>query len=148
MKTTYNDIEITYVEGTDNWHFELRGRSRVADSLAKAKEAIDKEPKEKRAQTFPRFKAHIHSYNAWKVVTVTSVAEDNYYGIGKSFWILDDDGKRSKERDNSLFPVNPHNDALIKQIREKEDEINALDKQKSKLYERLQKTTVPAEIEK
>ena len=56
MKTVYQDIAIEYDEQSNAWKFELRGRSRGADSLAKAKEAIDKEPVEKR-KPFPKFEA-------------------------------------------------------------------------------------------
>lgn len=148
MKTEYNGIEINYVEGTDDWHFELRGRSRKADSLAKAKEAIDKEPAEKRTQAFPRFQAHFYSYSQWQIVTVTSVAADGYYGAGTAFWCNEKDGKRRKERDSCLYPVNPHNDALVVAIKEKDKQIEKIEKEKSDLFEKLQKAAVPAEIAK
>lgn len=147
MKTEYNGIEITYDEGRNEWLFELRGRSRKADSLTLAKEAIDKEPKEKRAQTFPRFEAYFKHYSGWQKVIVTSIAEDPYYrGSGKSFWILGSGGKRSKESDSGLFPVNDHNTALLDAIHAKEKDIEVLEQQKSALYEKLQKATVPQEI--
>ena len=144
MKTEYNGIEITYDEGRDKWLFDLRGRSRSADSLAKAKEAIDKEPKEKRVQTFPRFEAYLWAYNELRVVTVTSVAEDGYHQ-GATFWVVDGD-RRKKERDYSLFPVNAHNTKLKDQIIAKEEEIEKINKQITKLRESLQKATVPGEI--
>lgn len=146
MKTEYGGIEISYDEGRDVWLFELRGRSRSSESLAKAKEAIDKEPKEKRAQTFPRFQAYLWKYSELMTVTVTSLADDNYYGTGKTFWITDSRGKRSKERDHSLFPVNDHNTAVIEKVKATEKEIEALNAQLTKHKERLQKATVPAEI--
>jgi hypothetical protein len=42
MTITHDDITITYDEKDNRWHFELRGRQRSAESLAKAKEFIDK----------------------------------------------------------------------------------------------------------
>lgn len=145
MKTAYSDIEITYDEAKDDWSFELRGRSRRAPSLAKAKEAIDKEPTEKRKQTFPKFEAYFWSYNAIKVVTVTSVAEDPYHRSGSSFWIVCD-GARKKEKDYSLYPVNEYNTALVEQIKAKDAERDLLDEKIKALREDLQKATVPAEI--
>jgi hypothetical protein len=146
MKTEYSGIEISYDEGRDKWLFDLRGRSRSAESLAKAKEAIDKEPKEKRTQSFPRFEAYHWSYNNFGVVIVTSVADDAYYGQGKTFWVVEKDGKRKKERDYGLFPVNDHNTAIVNQILEKEKEAEKIAEKISNLRQELQKATVPAEI--
>lgn len=142
MKTDYNGIEITYDEKDDRWKFELRGRSRSADTLSKAKEAIDKEPKEKRTQTFPRFQAYRWRYDGLTEVTVTSVAEG--YG-GLHFWVTEGD-KRSKESANSLYPVNEYNTAIIGQIKAKADEIDRLSEEKRKLHEKLKKAELPKEI--
>lgn len=146
MKTQYKDIEISYVEGTNDWHFELRGRTRKADSLSKAKEAIDKEPPEKRAQTFPRFEAYLWSYSELKTVTVTSAAEDGYYGATKAFWVTDKQGQRRKERESSLFPVNDHNTELIGQIKAKDAERERINKEIEGLKEKLQTASMPKEI--
>ncbi len=145
MKTVYNSIEINYVEGTDDWHFELRGRSRTAPSLARAKEAIDKEPVQKRTQTFPRFEAYLLSYQGFKTVTVTSIAEDRYNYNGASFWVQGEGG-RKKERDILLFPVNDHNTAIIEQIKATEAERDKLGEKVENLKGGLQKAAVPAEI--
>lgn len=147
MKTEYSGIEISYVEGTNDWHFELRGRSRRAESLAKAREAIDKEPKEKRTQTFPKFDAYQWSYGGIKTVTVTSLADNNAYSGGVDFWTTGPEGRR-KEHDYSLFPVNDHNTALVKKIQAKEAEKDAIDKAITELRKTLQKATVPAELSK
>ena len=145
MKTEYSGIEITYDEGRDNWLFVLRGRSRSAPSLAKAKEAIDKEPKEKRAQTFPRFEAYMWAYDGFKTVTVTSIADDGYHN-GMTFWVSDADGRRRKERDYSLFPVNDHNTAIKDNILAKDAEREALSEAIDALKGGLQKATAPEEI--
>lgn len=132
MKTEYQGIEINYVEGDNTWRFELRGRDRSAESLAKAKEAIDKQPKEKRTE-FPRFdcyKQQRYEDSGYEIVTVTSIAEKGYGG--EQFWISN--GKdRSKEQMHSLFPVNEQNTALVEQIKEKEKERKAIEKQLSAL---------------
>jgi hypothetical protein len=146
MKTEYNGIEITYDEDRNEWLFELRGRSRRADSLFKAKEAIDKEPKEKRTQTFPRFEAYLWSFSEMKVVTVTSLAEDGYYREGQTFWVVDKEGRRRKERNYSLFPVNDHNTALIGKIQAKDAERERIGKEIEGLKEKLQKASMPKEI--
>ncbi len=146
MKTEYNEIEISYDEGRDRWLFELRGRSRSADSLAKAKEAIDKEPAEKRQQTFPRFQAYFWRYDDLKVVTVTSIAEEASYGKSKVFWVMDKDNRRSKELQHSLFPVNEHNTKIIEAVKAKEAEVEKLQEDIRALRETLQQATVPAEV--
>lgn len=146
MKTEYSGIEIAYDEDRNEWLFDLRGRSRKADSLAKAKEAIDKEPKEKRVQAFPRFEAYNFTYNRLEKVTVTSVAEDGYYGAGKCFWVTGPDGKRKKERASSLYPVNDHNTVVIEKIMVKKKEIETHEQQISVLNAGLQQAKVPDEI--
>ena len=145
MKTEHNGIEISYDENKNSWLFDLRGRSRSADSLAKAKEAIDKEPKEKRAQTFPRTEAYLWNYEGFKVVTVTSVAEEGYYGAGKSFWV-NDGTKRKKERFSSLYPVNEHNTDLVDAIKAKDAERERISEQIESLKEKLKPIEVPKEI--
>lgn len=146
MKTEYDGIEIEYIEGTNDWHFELRGRRRKADSLAKAKDAIDKEPKEKRAP-FPRFDCYRFRYSREpEVVTVTSIAEDQY-DKGTTFWVSEKDGKgRSKEKDIYLHPVNDHNDALLAQIKAKQAEGAAIDKEIGALKAKLQIATIPESV--
>lgn len=147
MKTTHSEIEINYNENDNRWHFELRGRNRSTDSLAKAKEAIDKEPAEKRKQTFPRFEAYLFkSYeSSAKIVTVTSVADET--GRGRlQFWISEKNGSRSKEHASSLFPVNEKNTAIIAEIEQLSAEINALEEKKSEHQERLSPATLPKEL--
>lgn len=145
MKTEYEGIEISYVEGSNDWHFELRGRSRSAESLAKAKEAIDKQPKEKRTE-FPRFQCYKqkrYGDSGFDVVTVTSIADKSYRG--EQFWISN--GKeRSKESMTLLYPVNPHNTALVERIKEKEREAAELDKRITALKGKLQQAEIPESV--
>lgn len=145
MKTLYNAIEISYNEENDRWEFELRGRARSAESLAKAKEAIDKEPKEKRTQVFPRFDAYRFRYgDEISIVTVTSVADTRYSGV--EFWITGKDG-RSKERASQLYPVNEKNTAIVTEIKRINAQIEGLDKAKATQHTKLQSATVPKELE-
>ena len=146
MKTVHNSIEISYNEEKDVWEFTLRGRSRSAQSLSKAKEAIDKEPPEKRTQTFPRFDAYIFTYgHEDKIVSVTSIADDPYRAT-TYFWISSKDKSRSKEPASNLFPVNEHNTGVVAEIRRVRKEIDGLEKQKAAWHAKLQCATVPKEI--
>lgn len=145
MKCTYSDIEISYNEDKDRWDFELRGRRRSAESLAKAKEAIDKEPAEKRKQVFPRFTAYRFRYGQEiETVTVTSVADEQGFG-GLRFWIAGKNG-REKERCTMLFPVNESNDAIIIEMQSIQTQMDALEEKKDALREKLQSATIPKEI--
>lgn len=146
MQTEYEGIQISYIEDTDNWHFELRGRSRTADSLAKAKAAIDKEPKERRVE-FQRFDCYLFKYGDTKTVTVTSVAESDYSGK-LSFWVTNTAGnkERSKERADCLFPVTDYNTVLIGQIKEKEADVDSIEKAIVALKKRLTIAAIPEDV--
>lgn len=146
MKTTHNEIEITYNEDKDRWDFELRGRQRSAESLAKAKEAIDKEPVEKRKQVFPRFAAYLKkNWEGYVTVTVTSMADAGYRG-GIYFWIAMKDGTRQKEGAESLFPVNEKNTSIIAEIARLDAMVAALKEKISAQQGKLQSATVPKEL--
>ena len=143
MKTEHEGIEITYNEHSNEWEFVLRGRSRSVESLSKAKEAIAKEPKEKRAP-FPRFDAYYFTgWEGYKIVTVTSIAEDRYYK-GTTYWLNKGSG-RAKEKDTSLFVINDHNKALIEQMSAKERQKKVLDSEISALRGQMQMIAAPEE---
>ena len=147
---TYSDVDVAYNSKNDKWEFQLRGRLRNADSPAKAKEAIDKEPAEKK-KPFPRFKVYqLNRYagtkNRRKVVEVTSIAEDGY------FWGVDTfrtdapyarGNGRSKENKRVLIAITPENDALFAQIDSVEAAIAELERQSDDLYTRLQHIQIP-----
>ena len=146
MNVEHSGIAIEYKESDNRWYFELRGRSRNAESLAKAKEAIDKEPAEKRKQTFPRFDAYRNGYSqGWQIVSITSVA-DAGYRHGTYFWIQNQKKEREKVSADDLFPVNEHNDKIMAVLKEFEKQIAALKKQKEAQQAKLQCATVPKEI--
>lgn len=146
MKTIHSGIEIEYREQDNRWYFELRGRSRSADSLSKAKEAIDKEPTPKRTQQFPKFTAYRFNYAGIHRVTVTSVAEGTSYRGSPSFWITNSEGGRSKEYASSLAPVNPHNDRLVNEIEALNKEQEAINEKIKVAKSNLEWAKVPAEI--
>lgn len=112
MTTTHRDIEITYDEKDNRWHFELRGRQRSADSLAKAREFIDKPVTEKEEKPFKPISAWFWDYRdePHKVI-VTSIAEHRGYGYAQA-WIKD--GKdRGKADARHLFPDTDATAAVI-----------------------------------
>jgi len=146
MQTTHSGIEIEYDESKDVWRFDLRGRARSAATLSKAKEAIDKEPSEKRKQVFPRFEAYLVKLWETSVVTVTGLAEENYRST-TCFWVTTKEGKRSKEYANILFPVSDHNTAILAEIKKLDDQIEALEKAKAAQHTKLQCATIPKELE-
>lgn len=97
---TYTGIKIQYIEGRDRWVFELRGKDRSAETLRKAKDAIDKPAPRDKSDSFTPFDAMIQTYGGHKPCRVTSMAE--YVYGAHYFWVVCD-GKRSKEPEDMLF---------------------------------------------
>jgi hypothetical protein len=141
IKITHSEVEITYIEGSDEWEFELRGRTRRAPSLTKAKEAIDKEPAEKR-KPFPTFKAYRKRRGEFKEVTVTSLAESQSWG--NEWWVngekYDGDKKpsRFKESERELFVITPENESMIVHIKELDGQIEKLAEQREAIYSKME----------
>ncbi len=141
LQITYGDVPISYDERNDQWTFTLRGRDRIADSLAKAKEFIDKPVKE--SSSFKRVKALYSKYqNPLHEVEVTSIA-----GTGRGgrldVWVMD--GKeRSKRTANELFAFTPENLGRAAQIAELDKQIAALEQQKDAIEETLDKLQIVA----
>ncbi len=113
----YSGIQILYLEDTNKWRFELRGRERKADSLKQAKEWIDKpEPVKKASKSFERFECY-RVIVQWGygdlehkvvIVTVTSVGLDMYRGTNLpcTAWILEGASKeRSKVNVDILLEI-------------------------------------------
>lgn len=129
----YKGVKITYSEPRDRWEFELRGIERSRDTLAKAKEVIDKPPTEKEeGPAFERIQAWRINYAGIEEVTVTSKQEKSWRA--DSYWIVDKDKRRSTEQGYNLYPRNPHNDALVEQLRK-------LNKAQEELAEQRERTT-------
>lgn len=134
---TYRDIEIIYVEREDKWNFTVNGRERNLESLAKAKEsidrALDREVKEKPWKPFEAWYENRYGSHDYEKVRVTSEA-DRDYGR-RQFWIIrevEDRGtktqKRQKVQIDYLFAVTPENDEKVRRVIE-------LRKQADELYE-------------
>src|ERR1700676_2999182 len=115
----YEGITITYIEDTDKWNFELRGRERNADTLKGAKEIIDK-PDPVKKKTFARIPGYRVSSRIWDKtaknftkVEVTSVA-DKTYGHPE-VWVTEEDKSRSKIRMEHVFVDTEKNRVSMKE---------------------------------
>lgn len=106
IKVTHNGTEVTYDENSNVWRFTLRGINRHAETLAKAREAIDKIPKKK--STFKRFDAFL--WPRWgkpTLVTVTSINAGPSHNRPEVFVVFKDDReglKRAKAYTDDIFP--------------------------------------------
>jgi hypothetical protein len=143
MSVVYAGITIVYTEADNLWRFELRGRDRSADSLAKAKEFIDKHPAEK-GKPFERVKAYLTSRfdGEYKPCEITSIAESSW---GTNCAWISIDGKRKKENVGRLIPATPENDSIIAQIVVMNAERTKLTKQIGTLDSSMKRYKVPSE---
>ena len=132
----HHGVEIVYLERENRFQAVIRGRERSFESLAKAKEAIDKpDPQEKEA--FKRAPIWYARYQGTPVeAEVTSLAEKPSYGDGNFFWISSE-GRRQKEPQRSLFERSESNDAIVKQMAQLDSDIEGLQKKRNKLFEGL-----------
>lgn len=133
MKTTHREIEIEYAEKENRWVFTLRGRERKVESLAKAKEAIDRPVKEDKPE-FKRRTAWFKQYGRAPLkCEVTSIAEGHSWSSDTYFWIVvPSEGRRRKESITSLLADTPQNAERI-------EKVLALDKRGEELEEEKRK---------
>lgn len=130
IQVKHDDVLITYHEADNAWKFTLRGRDRSAESLAKAKEFIDRPVSAEKAKPFQKIPAWFLHYNSLPAkVDVTGIAEGRGWRGENEVWISNK-GKRSKEYIGEVRPANPKNDALIAKIIAKREE-------REKLYEEI-----------
>jgi hypothetical protein len=146
IKVTYGGVEITYLEREDKWRFELRGRERSSESLAKAKEAIDRpDPPEKKP--FKRISAWVNKYSGFAKVEVTSIAESSYGHT--QVWVTGTGtgwrhGKeRSKESASMVYP-SPQNDAKVEEWMALSKQIDTLRERQVKLVKEMKPLEVDA----
>ncbi len=146
MTIKYNETTILYDEENNRWKFELRGRHRSAESLAKAKEFIDKPVNDKEEKPFTRiavFAKPKYGYNKnemFDIGEVTSVAESSY-GSRKEVWVVVGKTREKRDADN-CYIKNDQNAEIITQIKSFTNQIHALEERRFKLYEKLQPITV------
>ncbi len=146
MKVTHSEIEIEYDEASNRWKFELRGRSRSAESLAKAKEAIDKVPADKQSK-FPQTPAfRVGLWNEHELVVVTSVK-----GIGwlkdLEVWVKKPDGTRTVESTKALKANSKDNEAILLQKDILKNKIKILENEMRDLIKSMQPFVMPDNVD-
>jgi hypothetical protein len=114
LSVKYYDITISYSEQNNRWEFELRGRERYAESLAKAKEAIDKPVFDKSGKKFIPVRAILRDYSGAHPGTITSIAESSYRSQ-QVWFVRDDDKRRSKENLSSMREESESNLRLLEE---------------------------------
>jgi len=142
IKYTHQDVEITYLESSNQWRFELGGKERTAPSLKAAKDAIDNAPKPKRAVT--RFPAILVGWAGDKLDKVTVGAFSKDYRGKPQFWVSND-GTRSKENAEHLIKLNDANAPLIAEAREITHQINELKQQRAITIGAMERVDIPTD---
>lgn len=146
-------MEIVYVERDDKWNFTVNGRERNLESLAKAKESIDRALNyERKERPWKPFTAYYKRYSGddFQLVTVTSQADPGRYNSGVYFWISKQDGRkkeRSKESQFDLYAATPENEQRIARWRELDTQIDALSKEQRELQESMTHIERPKAVE-
>jgi hypothetical protein len=115
----HRKIQIGYDEDTNRWEFEQGGREYTAESLAKAREDLDKLIDKQEKKNFQRIAAwHRRGWNhpEFQMVEVTSIGP-HHFGPPSEAWIAIA-GRREKVRVDSLYKCTPELLELIKQSEE------------------------------
>lgn len=153
IKHTYRDVEIIYVEREDHWNFTVNGRERNLESLAKAKESIDRSlDYERKERPWKPFEAYLQRYSSddFEKVTITSQAESSRYSGSQSFWVSKNrNGKkeRSKESQHDLYAATAENEQKIARWRELDKEIDARTLEQRTLKEAMESVRAPEAAE-
>lgn len=147
ITTAHNGTEIAYDEGANLWRFTLRGRDRSTDSLAKAREVIDKPVSGEKAKAFAKFPAWIFLYgDKPEKVEVTGIADVRSYSGSPVVWVKDSEGKRSKQRVSfGIYECSADNDAKVEQIIAKMEEGSKLDVERRRLKSDLKEIQITRE---
>lgn len=147
----YTGVQILYLEDSNKWRFELRGRERKADSLKQAKEWIDKPaPVKKASKSFERFECYqmdrFYGYGDQQlkveVVTVTSVAQDTYRGTNCVAWITNKNGERSKANVDVLFEISEETKKKIAEFNATIKMMTALKEQNAKVLKSVKRVNL------
>lgn len=138
IKVVHAGITITYHEGDDRWDFVLRGRERREDTLANAKEAIDKPVKEKR-KAFERMACWVRIWsNQPEKVIVTSIGQGKYGSCNA--WATAPNGSRSRYLTTDLYPCDiPTNQEKMARMLEICKTMQDLINEKQKLSDKMVK---------
>lgn len=146
IQIVHSDVPITYNEQANKWFFTLRGRDRSAESLAKAKEIIDKPVPVEKAKPFEKIPAWLFKYNSLpQKVTITGIAERGDYRGDPGVWISDEKKNRSKESTRYVYPSNPKNDLIVEAIIAERKKAAAANTAAYELEHTLAKLVLPKE---
>lgn len=127
LNMTYNGVEVTYSEENSRFEFELRGKERYSESLAKAKEAIDKPVQGTAAKKFTPVRALFRAYNSVYPGSITSIAESEY--LSQQVWFVkDENGLRRKESLDQMCEESASNLQLYKESKALNKEADSLRK--------------------
>lgn len=145
IEVKHRDVLITYHEQDNLWRFTLRGRDRVTNSLAKAKEAIDKHVPKEKAKPFEKIAAWFFKFSDDpKAIEVTGIAEGRTHGNPNEYVWINHWGNRSKESVQfAIYPQNEKNDALVQEILVKRMEAQRLKEEADKLKSQLAPLVLP-----
>jgi hypothetical protein len=147
IQVVHHETTIIYNESEDKWEFTLRGRDRSAESLAKAKEFIDKPVPAEKAKPFEKITAWLLDYNRKPVrVEVTGVAERSRYGGEDDVWIKSGT-TRCKQKVRNIVPSNPKNDELIASMLSNLEAQSKLATEYEKLRQKLEPLVIAREAE-
>ena len=140
----HSGIEITYDENNNVWKFELRGRERKAESLVKAKEAIDKpEPiSKKKFEPIAGFMLSGPYNKEFEDVSVTSIVERGF-GLGTYVWVSKN-GSRSKERLRNVYQDSPENRQTLSELLDIINQMTKLEEIKDKKIQSLKPVDISA----
>jgi len=151
IKVVYRDVEITYVEYSNTWSFELRGREKNVPSLQAAKEEIDK-PEPEKKKPFVRTEAYMfiseffdpERLNSFEKVRVTSIA-DTGVGVRKKMWVIRANGRREQVCASELFIINPSNLEIMHEYHVEAKHINRLRNEQDMRLKSLTRIEIPNE---
>lgn len=142
MKITHNGTDINYDEPSNTWKFVLRARDRSVESLAKAKEAIDK-PVAEKSKPFEKIPAWEFRNDVPAKVEITGWTDQ--YGSPAAWITCPKDGRRKERIEFRLYPSTPENDSSVEQIIAKCAEVARLNDEIRRLKYKLAKLEVPKE---
>ena len=145
IKVLHRETEITYIEATNKWNFELRGRERNTESLTSAREIIDNPESIKKA---PFTKVAGYQLNSWyephfSKCEVTSIAEEHHVGAKSHVWITSEKGRREKVPADSVILDTPDNKTLRDQYISSVDSVRRLQEEQHQLLKAMEYLVIP-----
>jgi hypothetical protein len=149
IQVIHDEVPITYNESKDKWEFTLRGHDRSAESLAKAKEYIDKPVPAEKAKPFEKIPAWNYGYSDKPTrIEVTGIAESRGFRPNEIYvWIKNGTKREKVDASYRIYPSNPKNDALMDSIIEKLVSIKKLNNECSLIRQKLEPLVIAKEAE-